>query len=402
MMGSTILSVDAVELGDQAMLDSLLSHSYRPHLKGPFLMLSETPTNDAVNFVTGAGGFLQQVIFGWTGLRIGDGGLDPAYPALLPSHIRRLTLRNVHAKGKRFDVVVDSAGRRIVSRDAGSVGAQQDRRLPVLAFPEPGVDDTAAYAGYRTRFYRDSRDNTVQIYLEPRSARVVNLLANAANESIGFTVRDDESHPVSLAWAEEGAQVADSGGLHWLEYALVAESPRVELGWFVLGSMRIERDFQYGRRHLEPFTAPPFRVAEESLLVADVGSLSEAERSSHLGALNASGLGELRERLLPTIEVIPGKGEWIARIARPSLDGRNRLVLEIRGDARESEVHSTGRTVLVRARADSAVRLRVRVATDAAALTPLSRQEIFNRDFLDFLAASGDRRLERDVGASSF
>ena len=251
------------------------------------------------------------------------------------------------------------------------------------------MDDTAAYAGYQTRFYRDSRNNTVQIYLEPRSARVVNLLANAANESIGFTVRDDESHPVSLAWADEAAQVADSGGLHWLEYALVAESPRVELGWFVLGSMRIERDFQYGRRHLEPFTAPPFRVAEESLLVADVGSLAEAERSSHLGALNASGLGELRERLLPAIEVIPGKGEWIARIARPSLDGRNRLVLEIRGDARDSEVHSAGRTVLVRARADSAVRFTVRIATDAAALTPLSRQEIFNRGFLDFLAAIG-------------
>ena len=43
-------------------------------LKGPFLMLSETPTNNAVNFVTGAGGFLQQVIFGYTGLRFGEGG----------------------------------------------------------------------------------------------------------------------------------------------------------------------------------------------------------------------------------------------------------------------------------------------------------------------------------------
>ena len=49
--------------------------------RGPFLMLSETPTNDAVNFVTGAGGFLQQVIFGYTGLRLGRGrpgaGLRP-------------------------------------------------------------------------------------------------------------------------------------------------------------------------------------------------------------------------------------------------------------------------------------------------------------------------------------
>ena len=34
---------------------------------------------------------------------------------------------------------------------------------PVLAFPEPGLDDSSAYQGYQTRFYRDSRRNAVQI-----------------------------------------------------------------------------------------------------------------------------------------------------------------------------------------------------------------------------------------------
>ena len=114
MMGSTILAVGAAELNDRAMVDSLLPHSYRTHMKGPFLMLSETPTNDAVNFVTGAGGFLQQVIFGWTGLRLGDGGLEPAFPPLLPSSVKRLVLRNITVRGKRYDVTVDSSGRRMV------------------------------------------------------------------------------------------------------------------------------------------------------------------------------------------------------------------------------------------------------------------------------------------------
>ncbi len=81
MMGSTILAVGAAELNDRAMVDTLLPFSYRKHVKGPFLMLSETPTNDAVNFVTGAGGFLQQVIYGWTGYRLGDSGLEPAFRA---------------------------------------------------------------------------------------------------------------------------------------------------------------------------------------------------------------------------------------------------------------------------------------------------------------------------------
>jgi trehalose/maltose hydrolase-like predicted phosphorylase len=114
MMGITLLSVDAAELGDRRLVDSLLPFSYQGHLRGPFLMLSETPTNNAVNFLTGAGGFLQQVIFGYTGLRLGDRGLEPAFPAVLPSRVSRLLIRNLHVRGRRYDVAVDSAGRRLL------------------------------------------------------------------------------------------------------------------------------------------------------------------------------------------------------------------------------------------------------------------------------------------------
>jgi len=121
MMGSTLLAVDAAELGDRAMLDSLLPHSYTGWLQGPFFMLSETPEKkDAVNFITGAGGFLQQVIYGYTGLRWGENGLAPAFDPILPSRIRRVTLRNVYSRGKRYDVIVDSSGRRIVPHQTRS------------------------------------------------------------------------------------------------------------------------------------------------------------------------------------------------------------------------------------------------------------------------------------------
>jgi trehalose/maltose hydrolase-like predicted phosphorylase len=116
MMGSTLLSVGAAELGDRALLDSLLPHSYQDHVKGPFLMLSETPTNDAVDFLTGAGGFLQQVIYGYSGLRLGEKGLDSTFAPMLPSTVTRLTLRNIHVRGKTYDIVVDSSGRRVVPR----------------------------------------------------------------------------------------------------------------------------------------------------------------------------------------------------------------------------------------------------------------------------------------------
>ncbi|HEX7337728.1 MAG TPA: hypothetical protein VF252_11025 [Gemmatimonadales bacterium] len=117
LMGAALLSVNAAELGDRELVDSLLPFSYQRWMQGPFLMLSETPTNKAVHFLTGAGSFLQQVIFGYTGLRIGDSGLEPAFPPVLPSRIKRLVLRGIHVRGKRYDVILDAGGRRIVPHE---------------------------------------------------------------------------------------------------------------------------------------------------------------------------------------------------------------------------------------------------------------------------------------------
>ena len=52
---------------------------------------------------------------------------------------------------------------------------------PVLEFPEAELDDSAAYAGYRTRLFRDAAGNTVQVYLDARAQRVVHLWADAEN-----------------------------------------------------------------------------------------------------------------------------------------------------------------------------------------------------------------------------
>src|SRR2546423_5845298 len=116
--------------------------------------------------------------------------------------------------------------------------------------PEPGFDDSDSYQDYQTRFYRDSRGNVLQIYLEPRGGRVVNLWADAANESLGFTIRDGSGQPVSLRWSSAGATVADSGTMRVVEYRLTSEARRLQIGGFLLGSMRVERDFQYGQGHL--------------------------------------------------------------------------------------------------------------------------------------------------------
>ncbi|HLA14232.1 MAG TPA: hypothetical protein VJZ25_04340, partial [Gemmatimonadaceae bacterium] len=172
---------------------------------------------------------------------------------------------------------------------------------PVLAAPEAGLDDPASYQGYQTRFFRDAKGNVVQIYLDARSGRVVNLLGDAVNESVGFTVRDAQGRPLRLEWGSPGATVSDSGAKRTIEYQLLANSPRVDIGWILLGSMRVERDLQYSDRHRQPFGEETFRQRELEELIANVGRLEPAERDRHLQLLNASDVSDLRARLSPDV-----------------------------------------------------------------------------------------------------
>src|SRR5206468_753079 len=209
-----------------------------------------------------------------------------------------------------------------------AVAFTRDTVPPYLVFPEPGLDDPVAYEGYTTRVYRDASGNAFQVYLKGSSGRVVNLWADAANESVGFTVRDSIGKPAGLAWGSSGALVTGSAHTRSVSYALELPTT-VRVGLFLLGSMRVERDFQYA--------------------------------------------------------------------------GHDTLPLE--GDARETVPTLSGSTVTVRRPAGGPVRLTVRVTTDAPALVPLGRAEIFNEDFQRFAAQVRadtahpltSRRLEREV-----
>ena len=288
-----------------------------------------------------------------------------------------------------------------------ATAAQQT--LPVLEFPERGLDDSSVYHGYQTRFLRDAARNTVQIYLDGRDGRVVHLWADSENESIGFTARDRRGNPVQLGWASAGATVDSTGRTRTVEYQLTANSPRVAIGWFLLGSMRVERDFQYSKRHLAPFRGPRYALPELERLVATLERLDPAERRRHLTLLGAPDLRTLRSRLQPTITARGAATTWVARIVQPSLDGRDTLSLELRADPRRVVAARVGDSISLRARSGNSVPMTVRIATTGKPLTPLAREEIFNGEFLRFLDAArtaGEasdtasrraRRLERQV-----
>src|SRR6267154_5690857 len=108
---------------------------------------------------------------------------------------------------------------------------------PVLQFPTPGLDDPAAYEGYTARLHRDARGNSVEIYIEGKTGRVVHLWADALNESIGFTARaaggrggqETNAAVASVAFDAGPATVWSTGGRgdgRWLRYALTVQGGR--------------------------------------------------------------------------------------------------------------------------------------------------------------------------------
>src|SRR5438477_8033134 len=304
-------------------------------------------------------------------------------------------------------------------RERGS-GGEADTVPPYLAFPQPGLDDPAAYEGYQTRVYQDASGNAFQVYLKS-SGRVVNLWADAANESVGFSVRDSTGKPAELAWGSSGAVVERSaaGRARSVSYGLEPPST-VKIGLLLLGSMRVERDFGYGERDSLPLDAPPFVQSELTQLIDHIAKLKPAERARHLALLGVKSVEALRARLSPRIELNPssplsaprrgGQGvrtdtTWVVEVEQPSFDGKTHLWLALQGDTRETVPAVSGGVVTIRRPAGGLVRWSVRVASDAAALTLLTRKEIFNDDFQRFYdRVRADtthplrwRRLEREV-----
>ena len=267
--------------------------------------------------------------------------------------------------------------------------------LPVLDLPQPGIDDTAAYRGYLTRFFRDAGGNSLQVVFNNNSGRVVNLLADASDESISFTARDASGAPAVLRWHSKGASVSVEGRARYLEYGLIAQSSSLDVGHFLLCSMRKERDFQYSGKDRAPFDAPPYVEPEISELIANIPLLPVAERSRELALLGSRDTSALSLRLTPSVSVSRQGRLWIVSVTQPTFDGKNRLWLRLSGDASASRVSAQGSRVKIRSTGSRQVAFTVRIGTDSPSLAPLTRRQLFRSEFLRYFS-----RLESESYAS--
>ncbi|MGN6177164.1 MAG: glycosyl hydrolase family 65 protein, partial [Streptosporangiaceae bacterium] len=104
-MSDAINSVDTSALGSPGCASYVYTErSVEPFIRDPFDQFSETRTGGAFTFTTGIGGFLQEFLHGYSGLRWSAGSvqLDPS----LTSQIGGVVLRNLAWHGTRFTVAI--------------------------------------------------------------------------------------------------------------------------------------------------------------------------------------------------------------------------------------------------------------------------------------------------------
>jgi len=107
-MGFTPLSIAASTAGDTAAASEWFQRNITANvLKPPFNVRTETASNNTGYFATASGGLLQNILYGFTGLRIERDGLVQAYAPMLPEHWRTMTVKNVRFRGETFDITVD-------------------------------------------------------------------------------------------------------------------------------------------------------------------------------------------------------------------------------------------------------------------------------------------------------
>ena len=100
-MSYAIYAVQYARLQEPDKAYQMFLRSFVPHERPPFGVLAETPTSQNPYFMTGAGGLLQAVLYGFGGLTIDENGIRQL-PSSLPSHWKSLTLKGIGPERKTF------------------------------------------------------------------------------------------------------------------------------------------------------------------------------------------------------------------------------------------------------------------------------------------------------------
>ena len=102
-MGKSVFAVIHARLGDAENAFRLFKGSYEANKRPPFGALSEAATSNNPYFVTGAGGMIQIVLFGFGGLHFTEDGIIQKNP-ILPKQWKSLKITGVGKEKKTYEV----------------------------------------------------------------------------------------------------------------------------------------------------------------------------------------------------------------------------------------------------------------------------------------------------------
>ncbi|KAK7482442.1 hypothetical protein BaRGS_00026259, partial [Batillaria attramentaria] len=101
----SMVAINWLDLGEMDKAEENFHKSYSLYRRKPFNVWTEKQTGiGASNFITGMGGFLQAIMFGYAGLRVELEKLT--FRPLLPLNITRLTFTGIKYLASTFDIVI--------------------------------------------------------------------------------------------------------------------------------------------------------------------------------------------------------------------------------------------------------------------------------------------------------
>ncbi|MEV6012465.1 ricin-type beta-trefoil lectin domain protein [Streptomyces sp. NPDC051976] len=148
-MTDAIAAIDGASLGSPGcQVYSYMQNSAKPYLAAPFNQWYETRSGGAFTFTTGEGGYLQEFLYGFTGLRWGTDAVtvNPFLPPQLPG----VNLTGVKWHGRTFDISVGQQTTQLTLRSGpplpvrvGSSGVRQVAPGSALQIPTRHPASTA-------------------------------------------------------------------------------------------------------------------------------------------------------------------------------------------------------------------------------------------------------------------
>lgn len=113
-MTTSVYTVIAARLGLQSEAEIFFDESYKPFVRGPFLLFSEKRSLDRCVFATGIGGVLQSVLYGFGDLRAQDFGQKFNRRSTLPKSWKSLTISGIKHNGGNYTLKVTPNSRRLM------------------------------------------------------------------------------------------------------------------------------------------------------------------------------------------------------------------------------------------------------------------------------------------------